>query len=52
MEHVQNEAAARGYGAVYLSTMLDGYYERYDWVYEGNGYYMDGSETKIYKKCL
>lgn len=52
MEHVQKEAAARGYKEIYLSTSLNDFYERYGWTYEGIGYYSYGGKTKIYTKRL
>ncbi|SFS74578.1 GNAT family N-acetyltransferase [Paenibacillus sp. BC26] len=52
MAHLEEELAGKGYTQLYLSTTLDDYYERHGWSYFSQGYYMDGSGTKVYRKPL
>ncbi|RAP76131.1 GNAT family N-acetyltransferase [Paenibacillus montanisoli] len=52
MAHVASELKEKGHTQLFLSTTLDGYYERYGWTYYGPGYYLDGGATKIYQLPL
>ncbi|WP_308639390.1 GNAT family N-acetyltransferase [Paenibacillus silvisoli] len=52
MEHAAAELREHGHAQLFLSTTLDGYYERYGWHYFSPGYYTDGSATKIYRISL
>lgn len=52
MEHAQAEARKIGYDRLYLTTDLDGYYERYGWQRMEDCYSFSGDAWKIYKKQL
>lgn len=49
LEHGRIEAARLGFKKIYLSTDLNGYYEKYGWIYIGNGFHPWGAESKIYE---
>ena len=49
LEHGRHEAATLGFSTVYLSTDHVGYYEKYNWLYIGQGYGAGGNESRIYK---
>ncbi len=50
MAHAADEALRAGFSTIYLTTDHDGYYEKYGWQRIENGYELDGSATRIYKK--
>ena len=50
LEHAVTESRKRDFKSIYLSTNLDGYYERYGWTFFGIGYGITGASYKIYKK--
>jgi len=52
MKHVESEARIAGFNHVYLTTELDGYYEKYGWTRIEDGYEITGEPTKIYKKQI
>ena len=52
LEHAAGEAVRKGYKKLYLYTDLEGYYEKYGWVYSDDGYTYRGIKTKIYEKYL
>lgn len=52
LEHASQETYKKGYEQLYLSMDLIGYYEKYGWHYIDNGFAIDGSPTRIYKKTL
>ncbi|BBH20309.1 hypothetical protein Back11_16540 [Paenibacillus baekrokdamisoli] len=47
--HAKDQARIAGYPALYLSTDLDGYYERNEWIAKGHTYLFDGTQTKVYE---
>lgn len=49
LEHCRAEAGKAGFNKVYLSTDLNGYYEKYGWKYIATGYHPWGDESKIYE---
>lgn len=49
IEHVKAEAAASGYKKIYLSTNLEGYYEKYGWEKIATGYHPWGAESTIFE---
>ncbi|MFD0717100.1 GNAT family N-acetyltransferase [Paenibacillus sp. GCM10027626] len=49
LQHALHETRRMGYDNLYLSTDLDGYYEKFGWVHLTNGYIFNGIEMKIYK---
>jgi len=49
LEHGSIEAAKLGYKKLYLSTDHKGYYEKYGWLYIGNGFHPWGAESRIYE---
>jgi len=44
-----DEARRLGFQKLYLLTDHIGYYEKYGWVYLGNGFGVDGEESRIYE---
>ncbi|HZG78941.1 MAG TPA: GNAT family N-acetyltransferase [Paenibacillus sp.] len=48
LEHGLREAWNAGHERLYLCTDLDGYYEKYGWTHESDGYLFTGDKTKIY----
>jgi GNAT superfamily N-acetyltransferase len=50
--HAVNIAQIDGFNTVYLTTGLDGYYERYGWTRIEDGISFDGSSTRIYKMTI
>ncbi len=50
LQHAIEETSRKGFENLYLSTDLDGYYEKYDWTHDGEVYGVDGGSLKIYKK--
>ncbi|OXM16129.1 GNAT family N-acetyltransferase [Paenibacillus herberti] len=49
LQHARQETGKKGYNNLYLSTDLNGYYEKYGWVHSSSGYIFTGDETKIYE---
>lgn len=52
IKHVESEAKNAGYSAIYLTTKLDGYYEKYGWKRTDDGFEFSGKSAKIYMKGL
>ena len=50
LQHGLNEAAKKGYEKLYLSTDLEGYYEKYGWENSGIVYGVSGGHIKLYEK--
>ncbi|MFD1851605.1 GNAT family N-acetyltransferase [Oceanobacillus bengalensis] len=50
LQHSLKEAAKKGYDKLYLSTDLDGYYEKYGWRNSGVVYGVSGGHIKLYEK--
>jgi GNAT superfamily N-acetyltransferase len=50
LEHAAIEAREKGYASLYLSTDLEGYYEKYGWELLTEGYGVTGEPTNIYIK--
>ncbi|HPX67499.1 MAG TPA: GNAT family N-acetyltransferase [Candidatus Syntrophosphaera sp.] len=48
LEHGAREAKRMGYGALYLTTDHDGYYEKYGWSRMEDGYNLFGERSRIY----
>lgn len=51
LDHACEEAANYGFHHLYLSTDLEGYYEKYDWTHIAKGYGVGGGNIKIYQKA-
>ena len=49
LEYARREAAALGYGKVYLNTDHVGYYEKYGWRYMGSFAHSSGEDTRVYE---
>jgi GNAT superfamily N-acetyltransferase len=49
LKHGRREAARLGFPTLYLSTGHVGFYEKYDWLYIGQGYGASGEGSRIYK---
>lgn len=49
IEQAKQDALKSGFSNLYLSTDLDGYYEKYGFCYIGKGYHPWGEESKIYE---
>lgn len=52
LEHALAEAAGKGFDHLYLSSDLEGYYERYGWKHSGETYGVSGGSIKVYKKLV
>ncbi|MEK4247374.1 GNAT family N-acetyltransferase [Psychrobacillus sp. FSL K6-2684] len=50
LQHSLKEAASKGYDKLYLSTDLEGYYEKYGWKNNGVVYGVSGDHIKLYEK--
>lgn len=50
LDHGLQEAKSKGYKTLYLSTDLDGFYEKNGWKYKCPGYGVSGNDIKIYYK--
>lgn len=48
INHAIHECRKMGFINIYLSSDLEGYYEKFGWIHLTNGYAIDGSETKIF----
>ncbi|MDR0273406.1 MAG: GNAT family N-acetyltransferase [Clostridiales bacterium] len=49
LSHARREAAALGFGKVYISTDHIGYYEKYEWRYLGNFPDTWGNDSRVYE---
>lgn len=49
ISRVSSDARKLGFPKIYLSTKLNGYYEKLGFVYIGDGYFPWGSKAKIYE---
>jgi N-acetylglutamate synthase-like GNAT family acetyltransferase len=52
MKYAENEAKNAGYSVIYLTTKLDGFYEKYGWKRTDDGFEQSGESAKIYMKEL
>ncbi|HEY1405810.1 MAG TPA: GNAT family N-acetyltransferase [Spirochaetota bacterium] len=52
MNAIESVAQTDGFETLYLTTQLDGYYEKYDWVRMEDGITFDGTPARIYRKAL
>ena len=50
LQHGLEEAARKGYKTLYLTSDLEGYYEKYGWRNTGVAYGVGGGDIKIYEK--
>jgi len=50
--HIESAAKMEMFKSLYLTTHLDGYYEKYGWVRIEDGYSLDGTQTRIYQKSI
>lgn len=49
-DHAAEQAALAGYGYLYLSTDLIGYYEKNGWEPHGDAYLFNGDRINVYRK--
>jgi len=49
LHQARKDAGIAGFKKVYLCTDLTGYYEKYGFIYIGEGYHPWGSRSKIYE---
>lgn len=52
LNHALEETKSLGLTKLYLSTDLEGYYEKYDWTYLTTGYLFNGEAAKIYEATV
>ncbi|SFF48056.1 Acetyltransferase (GNAT) domain-containing protein [Paenibacillus algorifonticola] len=52
LKHALEETKSLGLTKLYLSTDLEGYYEKYDWTYLTTGYLFNGEAAKIYEAAV
>ena len=52
IQHVETEAKNAGFSTLFLTTDLNGYYEKYGWERMEDAYGLSGNSTKIYQKKL
>jgi predicted acetyltransferase len=50
IRHGLKESQKKGFNTLYLSTDLNGFYEKKGWNYNSKGYGVSGDEIKIYSK--
>ena len=50
LAHAEEEAVGAGFPVIYLNTSHDGYYEQYGWQRIEDGYFLNGSKVRIYKR--
>ncbi|WP_102028445.1 GNAT family N-acetyltransferase [Salirhabdus sp. Marseille-P4669] len=50
LNHALTETAMKGYPKLYLTTDLEGYYEKYGWIHSGYVYGIFGDSIKLYEK--
>ncbi|MDM5188806.1 GNAT family N-acetyltransferase [Bacillus sp. DX4.1] len=51
LQHAIEETSKKGYENLYLSTDLNGYYEKNGWTHLTEGYGVSGDSIKIYVKA-
>ena len=52
LEKAKNDAKKAGFEYLYLCTSHVGFYEKYDFIYVGQGYHPWGEESRIYESKL
>jgi N-acetylglutamate synthase-like GNAT family acetyltransferase len=52
LKHAIKETGGLGLPKLYLSTDLEGYYEKYGWTLLTTGYIFNGDATKIYEAAV
>lgn len=52
IDHIKEEASRLGFKSLYLSTDMEGFYEKQGFAYLGQGYHPWGSESRIYRLDL
>ncbi|WP_255253181.1 GNAT family N-acetyltransferase [Brevibacillus laterosporus] len=52
LKHAKEETKRLGLTKLYLSTDLEGYYEKYNWTFLTTGYIFNGDATKIYEATI
>ena len=52
LEHALQEAYQKGFGKLYLSTDLEGFYEKKGWQYTAEAYGLGGDAIKIYSRSI
>jgi N-acetylglutamate synthase-like GNAT family acetyltransferase len=50
LEHALQETNIKGYQKLYLTTDLEGYYEKYGWTHTTEAYGLSGRSIKVYEK--
>lgn len=50
LQHAIQETSNKGFEKLYLSTDLEGYYEKYGWMHLGEVHGVSGSSLKLYEK--
>lgn len=50
LQYALDESARKGYKKLYLSTDIDGYYEKYHWIHTTEAVGLSGSSIKVYEK--
>ncbi|MBM7583488.1 GNAT superfamily N-acetyltransferase [Bacillus pakistanensis] len=52
LQHAMEETSKKGYENLYLTTDLEGYYERYGWQHLTDCYGVSGGSIKVYTKSV
>lgn len=52
LDHGLKEAGKRGFNSLYLSTDLEGYYEKHGWQRSAETYGYSGESIKVYEKMI
>ncbi|MGE5329455.1 MAG: GNAT family N-acetyltransferase [Deltaproteobacteria bacterium] len=52
IKQIKKDAAKERFERIYLCTDLNGFYEKYDFHYIGEGFCCDGKPTKIYEAVI
>ncbi len=52
LNHGLDQAKIKGFDSLYLSSDLEGFYEKKDWKYFSEGYNVFGESIKVYKKKI
>ncbi|OXS63729.1 GNAT family N-acetyltransferase [Rossellomorea vietnamensis] len=50
LDHALREAHKKGYDSLYLTTDLEGYYEKYGWTHSTEAIGLSGDSMKVYQK--
>ena len=50
LDHALREAHNKGYDSLYLTTDLEGYYEKYGWTHSTEAIGLSGDSMKVYQK--